>query len=568
MFNVEQIVTEHFPTLSKRSLLFGTLNRTLRLILRERDFVDFASAYPHLRGMDFIEQVLSYFDFGYSLRMNERERIPVSGSVVIVANHPIGSLDGLALLQMVHAIRPDVKVIANNLLQKIEPLSSLLLPVNNMQGNTSLTHIRAIHYFLQNTNGALIVFPAGEVSRLGPQGIKDGKWSDGFVRIAKASRSKIVPVFIDGKNSPLFYGMSILYRPLSMLWLVREMFKQRHHAINMRIGEPIVYDTYASMKLPDIRIAKLFRKHLYKIGKDKSPVFKTETAIALPENRQALRQEIRQGVRLGTTRDGKQIYLHDYVADSALMREVARLREVSFRAVGEGCGKRRDTDNYDLTYQHMILWDDNDLEVAGAYRWRPTTFQFPVDQLYSNELFHFDVGFSPVLESGLELGRSFIQPRYWGRRGLDYLWHGIGLYLKTRPDIRYLFGPVSISQQYSPRAIAMLVYFYRLYFGVSQSPVKAKLPYRLSSLEHDELVSLFAGDDYQADFCILKVQLQQMGFVVPTLYKQYTELCEEGGARFFDFNIDPNFANCIDGLIVIDLQKVKKPKMERYVTSP
>lgn len=567
MFNVEHLVIEHFPKLSRKPLLSGPISRLLGFILRERDFVDFAEHYPHLRGMDFIEQVLSHFNFGYSVRMNEREHIPVNGPVVLVANHPIGSLDGLALLQMVHEIRPDVKIIANNLLQKIEPLSSMLLPVNNMKGNTSLTHIRAIHHFLQNNGGALIVFPAGEVSRLSPQGIKDGKWSDGFLRIAKASRARIVPIFIDGKNSPLFYGMSILYRPLSMLWLVREMFKQRHHAINMRIGEPIIYDTYSSMPLPDTRVAKLFRKHLYRVGKDKSPIFKTETAIALPENRHLLRQEVRKGIRLGATRDGKQIYLHDYVADSALMREISRLREISFRAVGEGCGKRRDTDNYDLTYQHMILWDDNDLEIVGAYRWRPTSHSFPVDQLYSNELFHFDNGFNHIFEAGLELGRSFIQPRYWGRRGLDYLWHGIGLYLKTRPDIRYLFGPVSISQQYPPRALAMLVYFYLLYFGVSQSPVRARLPYRLSADEHNELAMLFTGDNYQTDFAILKSQLQQMGCSVPTLYKQYTELCENEGTCFFDFNIDPNFANCVDGLIVIDLHKVKKLKMDRYVNS-
>ncbi len=569
MFSVDQIIQEHFPFFAEKPTLFSTtLSRVLRLILRERDFVAFAAEYPHLRGMDFVEQVLAYFDFDYQVRMNERARIPSSGQVVIVANHPIGSLDGLALLKMVHEIRPDVKVVANTLLQKIEPLGSMLLPVNNMQGNTSRACIRAIHEHLQQGR-TLIIFPAGEVSRLGAQGVMDGEWNPGFLRMAQAAQAPIVPVHVDGKNSPLFYGMSVLCRPLSTLWLVREMFKQQNRTISMRIGEPVHCNTYSGLPMAGKAVARLFRKHLYRIGKGKKPLLKTETAIALPENRQQLRAAIRSGQLLGETRDGKKIWLHDYQPDSPVMREIARLREVSFRAVGEGCGKHRDTDRFDMHYQHMVLWDDDDMEVVGAYRWRATGKDglqtVDVSHLYTHELFAFEAGMTPVLAQGLELGRSFVQPKYWGRRSLDYLWHGIGAYLKTRPDIRYLFGPVSISQNYPAHAMAMIVYFYQLYFGTSEKIMQARLPYRIEPERQLELAKLFNAGNYHDDFCILKAQLQQMGLAVPTLYKQYTELCDEDGVRFVDFNIDPAFASCVDGLVVVDLQRVKSSKLSRYM---
>jgi hypothetical protein len=222
-----------------------------------------------------------------------------------------------------------------------------------------------------------------------------------------------------------------------------------------------------------------------------------------------------------------------------------------------------------MYYEHMVLWDDHDLEIVGAYRWRSTGVNSPstfaAAELYTNELFLFRPDFNKVLANGLELGRSFVQPKYWGRRSLDYLWYGIGAYLKKNPDIRYLFGPVSISQNYPAHALSMLVYFYSRYFPSVNYPADARLPYRISPETERDMDRLFSAGNYHDDFCTLKEQLQQMGYSVPTLYKQYTELCERGGVEFSDFNIDPAFANCVDGLVVVDLHKVKDAKLSRYM---
>ena len=147
------------------------------------------------------------------------------------------------------------------------------------------------------------------------------------------------------------------------------------------------------------------------------------------------------------------------------MREIGRLREIAFRAVGEGSGNRRDVDPYDRYYEHLILWDVEDLEIVGAYRLGNTSQMLEAEQaLYTQSLFNYTEQMTPYFDNGLELGRSFVQPKYWGKRSLDYLWYGIGAYLKKHPKIRYLFGPVTLSNSMPKAAKDLLVYFYKLHF--------------------------------------------------------------------------------------------------------
>jgi len=568
VLNVESFIQDKYPGFYQRHpRLVRPLIRLLRMLFREKSFQQFEADYPHLEGFDFVEQVLDYFDFRYSVRDHERLRIPTQGRVVIIANHPIGSLDGLALLKLVREARPDVKVVANELLYTLKPLHNLLLPVDNMGGNTSRQNLTAIRDHLNN-EGAMIIFPAGEVSRLSPQGIRDGKWHSGFIRIAVNSKAPVLPVFVDGRNSALFYSVSIVAKPISTLLLVREMFKQAKNCVEIRIGELISYDNYQRINITLKEKSKLFKRHLYRIGQDRKGIFSTETAIAHPENRALLRDEIKQCEQLGETGDGKLIYLYHYEPNSLIMREVGRLREIAFRAVGEGTGSRRDIDGYDHKYFHLLLWDDDELEIAGAYRICDTNTcseNLGKDHLYSSELFNYTESMKPYLERGLELGRSFVQPKYWGRRSLDYLWYGIGAFLRKNPSYRYLLGPVTLSNAYPEWAMEMLVYFYSRHYPSLQKLATPTLPYSINPEHTKELAEKFPGKDQKAEFTQLKSELAHMNLSVPTLYKQYTEVCELGGAQFAGFNIDPNFANCVDGLIIVDLARLKTSKRERYI---
>ncbi|WP_250656329.1 GNAT family N-acyltransferase [Alkalimarinus coralli] len=571
MLNIQSVIEDRYPSFLGRSrLIKRPILAMLRLLFHEREFQQFGERYPHVQGVDFIEEVFNYFDFSYSVRHNERERIPVSGKLVIIANHPIGTLDGLALLKLVSEIRSDVKVIGNDLLMTINPIQSLVLPVNNMGGGTASSKLKAIHEHLNN-EGALIVFPAGEVSRMSPAGVRDGKWRSGFLRIAEATQSPILPVYVDAKNSLFFYSLSLLSRPLSTLWLIRETFKHAKNSVAIRIGEQVQPSVYQELKIPLKAKASLFKKQVYRIGKGKSSLFKTEKAIAHPENRQLLRQEISQCELLGETKDNKKIYLYTHKPNACLMREIGRLREIAFRVVGEGTGDRRDLDQFDQRYFHIVLWDAEELEVVGAYRLCNTHKALKdsaKNRIYSSTLFDLQPSIAPITKQGLELGRSFVQPKYWGTRSLEYLWYGISAFLNRNPQYRYLIGPVSISNTYSKVAQDTLVYYYKHYYGCNKSFVLAKNPYTIDEQSTERLESLFADLNTKDAFMRMKNQLSHMGYSVPTLYKQYSELCEPGGVQFLDFNIDPDFADCIDGLVVVDIDKIKDIKRKRYNLKP
>ncbi|MEW8586713.1 MAG: GNAT family N-acetyltransferase, partial [Candidatus Thiodiazotropha sp.] len=219
----------------------------------------------------------------------------------------------------------------------------------------------------------------------------------------------------------------------------------------------------------------------------------------------------------------------EWALGSALMREIGRLRELSFRKVGEGTGRRRDIDKYDTHYRHLVLWDDNELEVVGSYRIgeaAPIIKEQGMQGLYTTSLFNFDEAFLPYAEQAIELGRSFVQPRYWGSRALDYLWQGLGSYLRHHPEIAYMYGPVSISARYPKAARDLMVVFYKHYFGCRNRLGESKIPYQLDKSSQEEFSRHFNGDDLEQDLQELKHQLALYNVTVPTLFKQYTDLCE------------------------------------------
>jgi putative hemolysin len=571
MLNVELFIQDNYPGFYRDyPLVARPITKFLRALFKESVFQDFENNYPYLQGFDFVEQVLDYFDFHYKVRDDERRHIPEEGRLIIVANHPIGSLDGLALLKLIGETRQDVKVVANDLLCNLHPLRKLLLPVDNMNGSTPLQNLKAIHRHLNN-EGAIIMFPAGEVSRLQPLGIRDGAWQKGFINMAFRTEAPILPVYVKARNSTLFYSVSLLAKRLSTLLLIREMCKQTSHCIDIKIGKAIQHQHYQFLKnLPPKKRTRFFKKHVYRIGRSKNGLFETTNTIAHQEDRLLLREEITQCENLGNTADGMKICLFRYKSDSHIMREVGRLREIAFRAVGEGTGNRRDIDNYDPHYLHLILWNENALEIVGAYRFcdaRNYRKNLGSGHLYSAELFEYTNAMEPYFKRGLELGRSFVQPKYWGRHSLDYLWQGIGAFLRKNPRYRYLFGPVTLSNDYPLWAREKLVYFYGRHYASKEVLATPTNPFVIGEHKQQMLTEEFPGEDTVGEFKHLKRDLENSDLRIPTLYKQYTEICEPGGVQFSGFNVDPDFADCIDGLIIVDLERIKPCKRKRYLSS-
>lgn len=569
MLNIEAMLKKEYPRFfSYPAIIRKPMLSLLKMILREESINAFINEHGE-RNIAFIDAALEELDISYKIDNQQIQNIPAVGKVIIVANHPLGAMDALALIKMVSTVRHDkkVKIIANKLLSQFENISDLIIPVDNMSGKLTKESMRQVQTALDQEE-AVIFFPAGEVSRAYLHGIIDSKWKSGFMKFAKRTQSPILPIYIKARNSMLFYGSSWLYRPLATLMLANEMFLARNSTLEFFVGEMIAPETFNDMHVSYKRHAKLMRRHLYRIYKGRKGIYETQQCIAHPEPSHLIKEELKLAQRLGSTFDNKHIYLAEYEHSPTLINEIGRLREYSFRKVGEGSGHKRDLDRYDEYYYHLVLWDDEALEVVGAYRIADCAWILSWgsrDSLYLHELCQMHEDFEPYLEKAIELGRSFIQPKYWGSRALDYLWQGIGAYLKHNPQIEYMIGPVSISGTYPQSAKEALVYFYRHYFGASKPLVSARAPFNLSAFAEAENKERFVHDNYQEDFRRLKEYLRAFNVTVPTLYKQYADLCEEGGIEFMDFGIDSEFNNCIDSYILVNIDKIKITKRNRYI---
>lgn len=567
--NLEQIFESRSPGfLTKRNRLLGkAFIRILERLLHLREMNEFISAHPDLSGLALINEFFDYLDFSFYISSKDQAKIPDEGKLICVANHPLGGLDGLTLLKAIGTIRGDVKIIANDVLIHIESISELLLPFDVFSKRPQRRHIANIDKTLENDE-AVIFFPAAEVSRFTYRGIKDRGWHKGPVYFSQKHKAPILPIYISAKNSVFFYAFSLINKRLSMFLLAHEIFGKQSKTITLKVGDPIPASVISALDFRLKASSRLLRRHVYRLGANKKGIFKTEKNIVRPEDPKVLKKELASAEKLGTTSDGKKIYLVSYEQGKNLLREIARLREVTFRRVGEGTGLAKDMDEFDTFYRHIILWDDDNLEIVGAYRLgicSEILSRQGLNGLYTTTLFNFSQSMYALLPQAVELGRSFVQKRYWRSNALDYLWQGIGAFLATYPEIKYLFGAVSISNSYSEEAKDLIVHFYKKWFPDKQALAVAKNRYNISAKKEQELKALFSGHDFKSDLQKLKEYLKQYGFAIPILYKQYTDLCQDGGVRFMDFGVDKNFASCVDGLILVQIDMIKSRKRERYL---
>ncbi len=559
MLSLEERLQQRFPQWfsGRRAALTRPLLRTLGRWSRFETIEHFLAESGHLRDFAFVDAALDHVQARYTVDSGEGH-IPERGRLLIVANHPSGATDALALLQHVGTVRRDVRIIANDLLMMLEPLSGLLLPVRILDGRAGAESLRAVEQALRQEQ-CVIVFPAGEVSRLGLRGVRDGRWQRGFVRFARKTGAPVLPVRIKARNSALFYGASALFKPAGTALLAREMYARRNRPLSLRIGQPLKIEPDAD----PVTALRTVRKALYALGKQRMTQTPGPEPLAPPEPVELLRAEIAATELLGETQDGKQIRLARLRTDSPLLREIGRAREFTFRKVGEGTGRSRDIDAYDAHYEQIVLWDADAERIAGGYRVMRGSRALAdrgLSGLYTASLFRYSDDLIPHIAEGMELGRSYVTPEYWGSRSLDYLWYGLGAYLMRFPSVRYLFGPVSISAALPLPAREQLVAYYQRYYGCQEPLVASLKPFQYFAAPPS-----FGEMDADTAFGVLKGNLSALGASVPMLYKQYTDLCEPGGARFLAFGVDPDFSDSIDGLIEVDMHKLRPNKRKRYL---
>ena len=378
----------------------------------------------------------------------------------------------------------------------------------------------------------------------------------------------VLPVHVAARNSTMFYGMSMLAKPLSTAMLPREAVASGSRRIGFSIGALVAASELEQRSGgSSAQAAMLMRRHVYRVGRHRGLIFGGQAPLAHPEPAEQVAAELVKAEKLAELSDGKQVLLFKGIADSVVLREIGRLRELTFRKVGEGTGARRDLDACDPHYEHLLLWDPKALRIVGSYRLGHggrLIAERGLAGLYTSSLFDYSPALESRLGQGLELGRSFIAPAYWRSRALDQLWQGIGLYLQRHPELRYLFGPVSMSINLPREAREWIAAAHQHYFG-APGLAAARQPFVVSAEVVRGVRQALEGLDAPAGLGRLKHHLDALGVSLPVLYRQYVDLVEPEGVQFLDFGEDPGFSGCVDGLVMLDLAALKPAKRTRYL---
>jgi putative hemolysin len=537
---------------------------------------------------EFCRRSLRTLNIEYALTEAELAEIAGSGPLVMVANHPFGGVEGVILAEILLQIRPDVRILGNYLLTRIPALAPYIIPVDPFNPiKSARTNARGLKTALRwvADGGALLAFPAGEVSHLSLRSarIADAPWSPHIAGLILKAKAKALPVYIHGRNSVLFNLLGILHPGLRTMLLPREVINKRTSLIELTMGKYIGWrklaDFSSYQKAAEfLRLSTYLLKHRKElaprrggaIGALRRRKTKVGRPIIAPVSKAQLADEIQALAESDCLVNQKEyrVYVTTAQQSPAIMREIGRLREVSFRDVGEGTGLSLDTDVFDQHYQQLILWNHDTREIAGAYRIGRTDAilaQNGPGGLYSTTLFDFKAHFFDHLKNALELGRSFIRTEYQRKFGcLSLLWRGIGEFVSRNPRYRYLFGPVSISQNYHTISRNLMVAFLSHY---SMNPkmahlVRPRRPFKLlRSVERSTPLALLEKDCIE-DISMLVSEVEKDSKGVPTLIKHYLKL----NGQFLAFNLDKDFADVVDGLIWVDLLKTEPKLLERFMS--
>jgi len=531
-----------------------------------------------------LENVLSEMRVECQVANADLARIPLSGPVVVTSNHPFGLLDGAILGVLLARVRSDVKVLTNVLLAEVPELHEHCIFVDPFGGEESVSRNRrgvkqAIAWL--RAGGVLAMFPAGEVSHLcwRELGITDPQWNAMAARLVRLTGAAALPVFLPGCNSATFQALGMLHPALRTTWLMNEFLRQTDRKVEVRIGSRIPAETITNQS-SDREAADYLRWRTYILSRRrqssgrflplKSIVQrKAPQAIAAAAPADSLLLNLRKLNPAGQLYDSAEFSVYCAKAREIpdVLREIGRLREITFRAAGEGTGRSEDIDRFDHYYSHIFLWSKSNRELVGAYRIGLTTEILPrmgVPGLYTSTLFRYSPGLFERFGPALELGRSFVRPEYQRQYSpLLTLWKGIGRYLALHPQFAVLFGAVSISNRYCRWSRELIVRFFQSREGTDKLStfIRPRRPFRPGWERPGDGVS--QGNRFQ-DLDQLTdpiADVETDGKSVPILIKQYAKL----GGRLLSFNVDKAFSNVLDGFVLVDLRQTAPAVLGRYL---
>lgn len=526
-----------------------------------------------LSGDEFLVALLEQLEIKYDVNPEEMKRIPKDGPFIVIANHPYGGIDGPILLKIVKDARPDIKMMANFLLRRIEPIKDYIFPVDPFEGKSqiagSLVGIKSALLHLKDGH-PMGVFPAGEVSTLyntESPGVADKQWSESILKFIKRAQVPVVPVYFSGTNSRLFHILGLIHPMLRTIKLPSELFNKKNKVVKVRIGLPISVDE--QNEFTDIaRYGRYLRLKTYALGssievkKFFNYRLKSEAKpepIILPVSPELIQSEVEAVMKDYLLFKSKNycVICAPSVEMPNIMTEIGRLREITFREVGEGTNRKIDIDEFDLYYNQLFIWDEDEKAIVGAYRagkGKEIIDRYGKKGFYIQSLFKIDQGFLPILGQSIELGRSFIVKEYQKKpMPLFLLWKGILYFLIKNPEYRYLIGPVSISSRFSNYSKGVIVNFMKAnYFDLEFARfITPRNQLKVPVSKDDTDVIFEKGSDIsKLDRFIQDIEPDD--FRMPVLLKKYIKL----NGKIIGFNVDPKFNNALDGLLILDLFQV------------
>lgn len=557
---------EHFARFLMLMLRFDKLNRVYNKI-------------GHKKGLDFVDELLAILSINYAFDSEVLlKRIPKSGPCILVSNHPFGGLESILLIKILSPLRTDIKIVSTQLLQKIDPISDFFLEEDPFRKTADK---RAIAIGQEQASehlgngGILCVFPAGDVSQFDDYMVlSDKQWQYSALKFIKQQKVPVVPVHFQGNNSKLFYLLGSINSSLGQMKLPTEILHQRKKAVKIRIGHSI--SVPEQDRFSDIyQYGRFLRARTYclssKIEVRKFFNYTLRRQQKVEPVAEALPIEIIRKELNGLTSESLLFKLKNYTIYCApskeipnILLEIGRLREITFRQVGEGTNRSIDLDEFDLYYHQMFIWDTETEMIVGAYRIGKGTeiiHKYGIRGFYVQSLFKLKDELQDMLKQTMELGRSFIVKDYQKKPiPLFLLWKGILYFILKNPEYRYLMGPVSISDDYSATSKEMIIRFIMTHhfdWKLARS-ITPRNAYKFKTVDQNlnVLMETMDADINSLDKFIGDVDEMNSG--LPVLLKKYIKL----NAKIIGFNVDPKFNNCLDGLMALDLCDIPQNTIE------
>lgn len=565
-----------FPTNRLPGPLANTVNRLLRIDQLEKLY-DQARTKPR-----FTTALLEELGVEARISPSDLERIPAEGPVVAVSNHPFGILDGVLLSELLTRLRPDVRVLTNHLLGELPELAPFCIFIDPFDRPESRSaNGRALRQAIAHVRrgGLLLIFPAGEVAHfdLKTRAIRDPEWLPTAARLIRITRARALPILVRGANSFGFQMLGMVHPRLRTAALPSELLNKRGKSVEILVGSPIEPSFLEAMP-EDSEAIQYLRLRSELLARRVCPHIPAPDAphqpIADPMPPADLEREIEALPADALLEENREygIYLAAAPRIPLALAEIGRLRELTFRAAGEGSGNARDLDRFDQHYLHLFIWNRLRREIVGSYRLGDVPRllrKFGRKGLYTASLFRFHPLFFARLGPALELGRSFVRPEYQKQFApLLLLWKGIGAYVCRRPEYSTLIGAVSVSNRYSSASREVIARYFEKQmktgkpFGQFRTDtVWPRRPLKGKTVRDWEVKALCDLLPDAEDLSGPIADLEPDGKGIPILVRQYVKL----GGRLLAFSVDPAFGNTLDGFVTIDLTQTAPDTLARYM---